>query len=201
MRAIRCGVLGLAMLFAGPPCGWAEDYHGPLTESATQACAIPGFISPSDLAGLMAQRPAGLAVVDVREAAEFADYALPGSINLSPATLTSDKSLRAGNAPLVIVDRDGTVSAAVGAAVAASSTRPVMVLSGGLTKYYRDIVRAAAIHEVPLPQGALPPEPFAPPGEVPGQPSRPVPPSTQPSPAPQSPGQTPKAPAVKGAGC
>jgi rhodanese-related sulfurtransferase len=110
--------------------------NGLAQETRLKAPGIPQAASPDEVARIMAKPPAGLEIVDIRTPAEYADYALPGSLNLDPATVLADESLRAGSGPLLLVDKDGTEAFAVAGALAQKASRPVMVLAGGLKAWW-----------------------------------------------------------------
>lgn len=159
---------------------------------------LPRAAKPAEVAELLAKAPAGLEIVDLRPQAEFADYALPGSLNLDPGTALSDETLLSGQGPLLIVDKDGTTAFAVAGVLARKAKRPVIALSGGLAAWWAERELGMAVKEVPLEGGAAPaPAPAAAPAAKPA----PAAPGTPPAPAaPQSP-QAPQPPASKNAGC
>lgn len=154
---------------------------------------LPKAVSPAEASELMARPQAGLEIVDIRPNAEYADYALPGSINLDPAAVMADESLLSGQGPLLIVDKDGTGAFAVAGVLARKASRPVMALTGGLAAWWADREMGMAVKAVPLeaaPAQAVP-QPAAPAGtQAPAAPQAPA----QPSPAPAP-------PASKNAGC
>ena len=91
--------------------------------------------------------------------------------------------------PLVIVCRDGSVSAAVAGALAQKGTRPIRFLLGGVARYYDEIMRPAGIQSEAVP--------LTPPSALPQvAPPPPVPPSAPVVPAPPAP-----APKKRSAGC
>jgi rhodanese-related sulfurtransferase len=96
----------------------------------------PRAASPEDVARIMAKPPAGLEIVDVRPPAEYADYALPGSLNLDSATVLADESLLSGAGPLLLVDKDGALAFALAGALAPRASRPVMAMTGGLEAWW-----------------------------------------------------------------
>ena len=117
--------------------------------------ALPKAVSAEELAALMAKPPAGLEIVDIRPAAQFADYSLPGSLNLEAAVVLADESLLGGSGPLVLVDKDGSQAFAVAGVLAQKATRPVMALSGGALAWWAFKEKGVAVREVPL-SGATP---------------------------------------------
>ena len=137
------GLLLLAGLVS-PTIVWAN------TPSLVQA------VSPEQAAQLMAQQPAGLEIVDIRPSNEYADYALPGSLNLDPATVLADETLLTGQAPLLIVDKDGTSAFAVAGQIAPRTSRKVMALTGGLVAWWRAKELDRATSPVQTPDNAAP---------------------------------------------
>lgn len=151
---------------------------------------LPAAVSPEELARLAAKPPAGLEIVDIRPAAEFAGYALPGSLNLDAAAVLADESFASGQGPLVIVDKDGTRAFALAGALTRKSSRQILVLKGGLESWWTVMELGMAVKETPL-------------GDAPGagSPSGVTPPAgtTPGAPAPASP--APQPPTSKNAGC
>ena len=111
---------------------------------------LPKAASPGEVAQLMAKPPTGLEIVDIRPAAEFSDYALPGSLNLDPAAVLADESLLAGTGPLLLVDKDGTRAFAVAGALAQKGSRQVVVLKGGLVAWWTAKELGLAVKDIPL---------------------------------------------------
>jgi len=90
-----------------------------------------------EAAQLVKHPPTGFEVVDIRPAAEYADYALPGSLNLDAATVLNDETLLTGTSPLLIVDKDGATAFAVAGQLAPKTSRPVMALTGGMNAWWK----------------------------------------------------------------
>ncbi|WP_084502580.1 rhodanese-like domain-containing protein [Fundidesulfovibrio putealis] len=173
-------------------------------QSQARTPALPRSASPAEVAQLMAKPPAGLEIVDIRPQAEFADYALPASLNLDAAAVLADDSFASGSGPLLLVDKNGTQAFAVAGVLAQKTSRPVLVLTGGLAAWWAAQEKGMAVKEVPL---ADQPSPAAAPAAAPAGPATPgtpQPATPQPSdpatpPAPASP--APQPPAAKSAGC
>lgn len=152
--------------------------------------ALPKAAAPAEVAELMARPQAGLEIVDIRPAAEYADYALPGSLNLDPAAVMADETALNGAGPLLIVDKDGTAAFAVAGVLARKAQRQVWALSGGLAAWWADRELNMAVKAVPLEA--------APAVTVPG----PAPsPSAPAAPGQEQPSTAPAAPTAKNAGC
>jgi rhodanese-related sulfurtransferase len=164
---------------------------------------LPAAVSPEELAKLAAKPPAGLEIVDIRPASEFAGYALPGSLNIDAAAVLADESFAAGQGPLVLVDKDGTRAFVLAGALSRKSSRQVLVLRGGLEGWWAAMELGMAVKETPL--GDAPgPVPAAPaaapsgaPGSAPGQGA--TPPAGSAPAAPAAP--APQPPTSKNAGC
>jgi glyoxylase-like metal-dependent hydrolase (beta-lactamase superfamily II)/rhodanese-related sulfurtransferase len=156
-----------------------------LTASA-RAIKLPERLSASELKRMLMDLPGTFDLADIRPAAQFADFNIPGSVNADIADVIANPAYLSGAAPLVIVDRDGSLAMAVGGILSEKSTRPIKVLYGGLEAYWNESV-------VPLPPVSSAPPP--PPAIKPVAPM-PVPatPQTPPPPAPQTPKK-------KSAGC
>lgn len=165
-------------------------------QSQARTPSLPRSASPAEVAQLMAKPPAGLEIVDIRPQAEFADYALPASLNLDAAAVLADDSFATGSGPLLLVDKNGTQAFAVAGVLAQKTSRPVLVLTGGLAAWWAAQEKGLAVKEVPLTDQPAP-VPAAPAGQ--GAPTQPAAPQT---PAPASPeNPAPHPPAAKSAGC
>ena len=149
---------------------------------------LPDRISAAELNRLIMDLPGSFELVDLRPANHFADYHLPGSINVHVAELISNPGFLVGAGPLVLVDRDGSIAMAVGGILSQKTERPIKVLYGGLEAYWsgsRKIAPAAtgtsvspAVKEQPATETVSPaPEkteaPVKPPAKKPERPERP----------------------------
>ncbi len=108
---------------------------------------LPDRISTAELKRLIMDLPGSFEIVDIRPAEHFADYHLPGALNIHVADLISDPGFLVGAGPLVLVDRDGSIAMAVGGILSQKTERPIKVLYGGLEAYWsesRGIAPAAA---------------------------------------------------------
>lgn len=178
-----------------------------LCASATAQAAgqnLPRAISPAELAAMLAKPPTGLEIIDVRPAAEFADFTAPGAQNLDIQTLSADPAFLTGSAPLVLLDKDGTTAMALGGVLSQKSSRPILVLKGGMVAWWTERELGLVVRETPLP--TAPQTPGAPASKnlpdaqggtaVPGAPASP-PANTSPG----APAPAPQPPANKNAGC
>jgi rhodanese-related sulfurtransferase len=95
--------------------------------------------------------PGSIQVVDVRPAAHFADYNLPGSQNAELADVLSNPAYLNGNVPLVVVDRDGSLAMMVAGILSQKTQRRVIALHGGLQAYWAESDLGALIAPGMLP--------------------------------------------------
>jgi rhodanese-related sulfurtransferase len=159
---------------------------------------LPERISPSDLAQQLMDLPGSVDVADIRPAWQFTEYQIPGSYNVAVEEVMHNPSYLVGKRPLVIVCRDGSVSAAVAGSLVSKTQRPIKFLVGGVSRYWDEMMRPPGIRSDGMtgPAGAgrsLPPQtaPTAPSGSPPA--------AVGPGPAPQEkPGPAKKRPS---AGC
>jgi len=107
---------------------------------------LPDRIAAADLKRMLMDLPGTFEIVDVRPAAQFADFNLPGALQVDIADLIANPAYLNGAVPLVIVDRDGSLAMAAGGILSQKTPRPIKVLFGGLEAYWNE---SAA----PLPAG------------------------------------------------
>ncbi|NQU42700.1 MBL fold metallo-hydrolase [bacterium] len=139
---------------------------------------LPEQMGPQDLARRMMDLPGTLDVVDIRPPWQFSEYSIPGSVNVPVQQVMSNPVYLNDQRPLVIVCRDGSISSSVAGALVQKTPRPIRFLSGGVTRYYEEIVRPSGIQteSIPLSPGASMPPAVVPPV----QPTTPGPASPQP---------------------
>lgn len=145
---------------------------------------LPERLAPAELKRLMIDLPGTFELVDLRPPATFADYHLPGAVNVDIEEVIKNPAFLSGPGPLILMDRDGTVAMAVGGILSQKTARPVKVLHGGLEAYWR---------ETEFPAAGGPPA-----AKVPVFGPTPSPPATPPA-APGAPAPMP--PKKKSAGC
>ena len=150
---------------------------------------LPERISAAELKRMMMDLPGTFEITDIRPAAYFRDYSLPGSKNVDIADLIDNPVYLAGPIPLIIVDRDGSIAMSVGGILSQKTRRPIKVLYGGLESYW------AESHEN---FGTVPstPKSTVPSVQTPAKPSAPVP-----QPPDQTPANQPQPQKKKSAGC
>ena len=146
-------------------------------------------MSADELRRLLMDLPETFDLVDIRPPEHFADYSLPGAMNVDLAELLNNPTYLIGAGPLIIVDRDGSLAMMVAGILSQKTQRTVKALYGGLEAYWTDSMTAGFSRS-----GVAPPT-----MNVPRQPAQtaPAPPVTAPQPAPAQ----PKKPTKKSVGC
>ena len=177
---------GEAWIEAGLPTYGAQT-HGASAPVGVYV-NLPERITPEGLAQQLMDLPGSLDVVDVRPAWQFAEYQIPGSTNVPVEVIMNSPAYLVDKRPLVIVCRDGSISAAIGGALVQKSQRPIKFLSGGVKRYYGEIARPAGIVSDRM---------MAPPPSSPGRASQ----APTPVPAPAGPAPAVPTPKKKRAGC
>lgn len=185
---------GEAWITAGLPTYGAES--SPQAATTGVYVKLPESMSPEDLAKRLMDLPGSLDVFDVRPGWQFKEYHIPGSVNVAVQELMGNPAYLNEKRPMVIVCRDGSISAAIGGVLVQNATRPIRFLSGGVMRYYDEIVRPKGI----LSDRMGPVAPAIPgPGPQPGGPG--MTPQPQGSGAPVAPAPAPPPPKKKSAGC
>jgi rhodanese-related sulfurtransferase/glyoxylase-like metal-dependent hydrolase (beta-lactamase superfamily II) len=106
---------------------------------------LPERMTPEELAHRLMDLPGTIEVVDIRPAWQFNEYHIPGSSNVAVEELIGNSAYLGDKRPLIIVCRDGSISAAVGGALIQKASRPIRYLSGGAMRYYDEILRPRGI--------------------------------------------------------
>ncbi|MFC1823512.1 rhodanese-like domain-containing protein [Thermodesulfobacteriota bacterium] len=134
---------GEAWIKAGLPT------YGASTTSSSSSHGIfinlPERMSPEDLAKRLMDLPGSIDVVDIRPDWQYAEYHIQGSFNVPVQELLANPVYLNDKRPLIIVCRDGSISAAVGGALIQKTPRSIRYLSGGVMRYYDEIVRPKGI--------------------------------------------------------
>ncbi len=146
---------------------------------------LPERICASELKRLMMDLPGTYDLVDIRPAVMFADYRLPGSVNVTVADLINNPAYLTGAGPLIVVDRDGSLSMAVAGILSQKTKRVIKALYEGLDAYW-------GMDQIPASGSEMSPTNTVTPTPVPTLPSAPM------TPAPV---QQPQVPTKKSAGC
>lgn len=158
-------------------------------------------ISASELRRLIIDMPGTFDVVDIRPAADYADFSLPGSRNVAAGDFVTNPTHLAGAGPLIVVDRDGSLAMAVAGALAGQTQREIKALQGGLEAYWEEAELKSAVREIVI-LGKGTPVSRRQPALAPALP-QPRPTAVEQGPAvPQVPSsQAPQPPKRKSAGC
>jgi glyoxylase-like metal-dependent hydrolase (beta-lactamase superfamily II) len=114
-------------------------------------------MSASELKRTLMDLPGSVEVVDIRPAAHFDDYNLPGSRNADIAQVLSHPAYLSGGASLVIVDRDGSLAMMVAGILSQKTDRRVIALHGGLQAYWAESDLGSLISPGLLPGGSTGP--------------------------------------------
>lgn len=146
-RAGFKSILGLdggldAWLSAGlPGVGSALAATRPAAPTKISAM-IPEPIAPESLASVLLEQPSNYAVIDIRPAFAFAEYKIPGAVNVAVDQLAAHIASVPAAKTIVIVDRAGDSAIAVAATLMASGAIErgrVRVLSGGTLGYWNTV--------------------------------------------------------------
>jgi rhodanese-related sulfurtransferase len=132
--------------------------------------------------------PGTFEVVDIRPADQVADYNPTGARAVDLGDLLENQTWLAGDVPLVVIDRDGTLAMMAAGILSRKTRRPLKALVGGVEDYWRTIEmkfnRDRMITPAVTPDLVpIPVQPQTPPVEG------------------SRPGNTPVKPVRKGAGC
>lgn len=166
-----------------PTLGADGSGHGANMPSV-RAVNLPQRLSTAELKRMLMDLPGTFEIVDIRPPEQYADFNLPGSINVHIADVIANPVYLNGAAPLIIVDRDGSLAMVVSGILSQKTDRPIKALYGGLEAYWNNSI-------VPLPPAASVGVPAIKPA---------VPVSAPASPAVTAPA-APKPPKKKSAGC
>lgn len=109
------------------------------------AMVVPESVGAEELKTRLLDVPGSLDVVDIRPGWQFAEFSIDGSTSVPLDKVLNSPLLLSGSAPLVLVCRDGSISAAVAGVLAQRTARPVRFLAGGVQRYYDEAMRPAGI--------------------------------------------------------
>ncbi|MFH2059428.1 MAG: rhodanese-like domain-containing protein [Pseudomonadota bacterium] len=156
--------------------------------AAKMEIKLPGRISSGELKSLIMDLPQTFDLVDIRPPAFYTDFHLPQSVNVDLADLLANPAYLVGTGPLIIVDRDGTLSMMAAGILFNKTKREIKALRGGLEAYWGESEFQGTFKENSVPQKQK-----TEPADVPSKMNIP-----QPSVPVQ---QTPEKPKKKSAGC
>jgi len=167
-----------------PTLGADASGRGATGAASVRSVKLPQRISAAELKRMLMDLPGTFEIVDIRPPAQYADFNVSGSINADIADVIANPAYLSAAAPLIIVDRDGSLAMAVGGILSQKTERPVMALYGGLEAYWND-------SDAPLPPAGSTSVPVVRPAVPVSPPARPA------APAPAA----PEPPKKKSAGC
>lgn len=125
-----------AWINAGLPVLKPQGSNSGATALPLRILELPDRMEPQELKRLILDMPDSFEIMDIRPSVSFSEYHLPGSRNIHIADLLENQELLVGSVPLVIVDRDGTLSMMAAALISRKTKRPVKALFGGLEAYW-----------------------------------------------------------------
>jgi len=184
---------GEAWINAGFPVYGAETRaiaSTPGTAAPKREIKLAERLSAAELKRLLMDLPDTFDLVDIRPPVQYADYNLPGSLNVDIADLLNNPAYLTGAGPLIVTDRDGSLAMMVAGILSQKTQRSIKALYGGLEAYWRESETAgiAAGGASPGIGSALPQ-------------TRSVQPSTPAKMRSSTPAQKTEAPKKKSAGC
>ena len=162
-----------AWIQAGYPT-YGTQAKAAVTPTATRELNLPERLSAEELKRMLMDVPGTFDLVDIRPAAHFADYAIPGARNVDMAEVMDNPAYLTGAGPLIIVDRDGSLGMAVGGVLSQKTKRPIKVLYGGVEAYWAGSSLPGSDRLGPVPSATAPAR-----GSVP-TPASPAAPAPQP---------------------
>ncbi|MBU0467921.1 MAG: MBL fold metallo-hydrolase [Candidatus Omnitrophica bacterium] len=130
-----------AWINAGFPVFGAQVEQSPKTIVALtpkREINLPGRIASSELKSMIMDLPGTFDLVDIRPVEQFADYHLPGSVNVDIVDLMSNPAYLVGTGPLIIIDRDGSLSMIIAGMLFQKTQRQIKALRGGLETYWSE---------------------------------------------------------------
>lgn len=106
--------------------------------------ALPEPIDAAMLRKVLLEQPAAYQLIDVRPAWQFAEWTVPGAVNVTAEVLAGHVAALPADARIVLLDRDGSFAFALaGALMAQQPQRLLRVLHGGLIAFHRDLPPSA----------------------------------------------------------
>ncbi|KAF1080616.1 MAG: MBL-fold metallo-hydrolase superfamily [Candidatus Rifleibacterium amylolyticum] len=169
---------------------------GETTSSSARTFRNPGLperLVPAQLQQMLKDLPGTFEIVDIRPAAQVNDYNPVAATAVDIIDLLENKSWLAGDVPLVIVDRDGSLAMMVAGILSRKTQRPIKALLGGLEAYWQHVEAGFIRDRMIEPAGGAS-------QMMPAQPQKPAPGSVPEVKEPVAPPASEK-PVRKGAGC
>lgn len=165
--------------------------------SAFRNLNLPDRISADQLQKMIRDLPGTFEIVDIRPFEQVEDYNPVGAKQVDIADLLENLTWQAGEVPLVIVDRDGSLAMIAAGILSRKTRRPIKALFGGIEGYWRASEMKFMRERMLAPAVSAPVSP-AQNRLVPGQNPEPQPASPAKLPLPSAPATKP---VRKGAGC
>jgi hydroxyacylglutathione hydrolase len=134
---------GKAWSAAGLPVIEASPSGG-TSSTPKREVRIADRLSAKELMRMIQDLPGRFQLVDIRPAAHFEDYRIPGSENVDLADLLENPAYQSGVGPLVVVDRDGSLAMMAAGILSQKTQRPIKALYGGLQAYWNEAGIGAA---------------------------------------------------------
>jgi rhodanese-related sulfurtransferase len=134
-----------AWIDAGLPTYSSKKIEGREGGAPATYVELPERMSAHDLAQRLHDLPGSLEIVDIRPRWQFEEYHIPGSTQAAVSDVLHNPAFLMGKSPLVVVCRDGSLSAAVAGAIFSKSERPIRYLVGGVSVYWDEIMVPAGI--------------------------------------------------------
>jgi glyoxylase-like metal-dependent hydrolase (beta-lactamase superfamily II)/rhodanese-related sulfurtransferase len=99
---------------------------------------LPERIDPKDLIEMSKDLPGTFELIDIRTKEQVEDYNPLNAVQVDISLLIDSQLYLAGEVPLVIVDRDGTLAMMVGGILSRKTKRPIKVLRGGMEAFWKE---------------------------------------------------------------
>ena len=142
---------GLPTLGRMTPAGKAAGATA-IPDGKNGALVLPEPIDAAMLRKVLLDQPDAYTLIDLRPAWQFAEWALPGAINVAPDAVAAHLRTVPAATRVVLLDRDGSLAFAVGGALLASTPQRLLrVLHGGLQAWHQ-----AAVVDQPTSAGPAP---------------------------------------------
>ena len=147
---------GQAWIDAGLPIV-APIFPGSVSGTSKYLINFPDIIESAALKRMIMDAPNTFEIIDIRPAEYFKDYNISGSTNVDIAEIINNPAYLSGTVPLVIVDRNGSMSLIVAGILSQKTQRRIKVLFGGLAAYWSISEMNNPIRAVPLSMQAITP--------------------------------------------
>lgn len=135
---------------------------------------LPEMISAGELLAQNKDLPGSLEIIDIRPLAQIEAYNPLQAKAVDLASLLEDSAWLAGEVPLVVVDRDGTLALMAAAIISRKTHRPIKVLRGGLEAVWRESEAGFIRDRFFSPEPSTPSQPDSVPSKPADVPARPI---------------------------